>query len=109
MSNKGKVMSNIHYIHSNSQLTLTHTRGTSMTPTNNLSEVTECVGLTDAGSDGGAALLVALSAAVTGDSRHSVLAGALTRRLVARLPCCSDWMAVACYGGRRGKAKSTRT
>lgn len=61
------------------------------------------VGLTDAGGDGRAALLVALGAAVTGDPGHSVLAGALTCCLVARLPRCSDRMAIACCGGRREK------
>lgn len=56
--------------------------------------------LTDAGGDGRAALLVALSAAVTGDSRHSVFAGALACRLVARLPRRSNRMAIARLRGR---------
>lgn len=57
--------------------------------------VVETVVLTDARSDGRAALLVALGAAVAGDPGHSVLAGTLTRRLVACLPRCSDRVAVA--------------
>lgn len=52
------------------------------------------VGLTDAGGDGRAALLVALGAAVAGDPCHAVLAGALTRRLVTRLTRRPDWMAI---------------
>lgn len=61
--------------------------------------VVKTVVLTDARSDGGAALLVALGTAVAGDPGHSILAGALACGLVARLPRCSDWMAVArCRG-----------
>lgn len=60
--------------------------------------------LTDARSDGGAALLVAFGTAVACDPCHSVLAGALACGLVACLSRRSDWMAVACCkrtgGGR---------
>lgn len=61
------------------------------------------VGLTDAGGDGRAALLVSLGTAVTGDSCHSVLAGALACCLVTRLPCCPNRMAIACYEGKGEK------
>lgn len=53
--------------------------------------------LTNAGGDGRTALLVALGTTVTGDSCHSILAGALAGRLVTSLPCGSNWMAIACY------------
>lgn len=66
------------------------------------------VSLTDARGDGRAALLVALCTAVTGDSRHSVLAGALACRLVTCFPCCSNWMAIACYGGKEGEKKGEK-
>lgn len=64
-------------------------------------------GLTDAGGDGRAALLVALSAAVAGDPCHPVLAGTLARRLVARLPRRSDGMAVARCGRGGNKEASS--
>lgn len=67
--------------------------------------VVKTVALTDAWSDGGAALLVALGTAVAGDPGHSILAGALARGLVARLPCCSDWMAVARCRGNEEKSQ----
>lgn len=53
--------------------------------------------LTDAGGDGRSALLESFGAAVTGESGHPILAGTLACRLVAGLPCRSDWMAVARY------------
>lgn len=52
-------------------------------------------GLTDAGGDGRAALLVTLGAAVAGDTRYAVLARALTGGLVTGLSRGPDWMAVA--------------
>ena len=51
-------------------------------------------GLTDAGCDGGAALLVALGTAVAGEPRHAVLAGALACGLVTRLARCSHRVAI---------------
>lgn len=57
--------------------------------------------LTDARSDRRAALLVALGAAVTGDSCDSVLAGTLACCLIACLPCCSNWMAITSCGTQR--------
>lgn len=54
------------------------------------------VALTDTGGYGRAALLVALGTAVAGDPRHAVLAGTLACCLITRLPCCSNWMAIAC-------------
>lgn len=59
------------------------------------------VGLTDAGCDGGAALLVALCAAVACDAGHSILTGALACGLVTRLSRCSDRMAITRYGEKR--------
>lgn len=58
--------------------------------------------LTDAGGDGRATLLVALGAAIAGDSRHAVLAGALASGLVARLPRRSHGMAIAGCGEGTG-------
>ena len=57
--------------------------------------------LTDAGGDGGAALLVALGAAVAGDARHAVLTRALTRRLVTRLTGRAHRVAVTGWGEER--------
>lgn len=61
------------------------------------------VSLTDTRGDGRAALLVALGTAVAGDPRDAVLAGALTRCLVARFARRSNRMAVTRWEQRRGE------
>lgn len=53
---------------------------------------------TYAGSDWGAALLVAFGTAVTHDARHPVLARTLTSGLVARFARRPHRMAFACCG-----------
>lgn len=64
------------------------------------------VSLTNAGGNGRTALLVALGTTVTGDSCHSILAGALACCLVTSLPCGSNRMAITCY---KEKAKKKGT
>ena len=68
-----------------------------------------CCVLTDAWCHWGAALLVALGTAVTGDARHPVLAWTLACRLVTRLPCRAHRVAVtSCRGeggGREGEGE----
>lgn len=58
-----------------------------------------CLWLTDAGGDGGAALLVTFGAAVAGDASDAILAGALACGLVARLAGCTHRVAVTGWGG----------
>lgn len=62
-----------------------------------------CLWLTDAGGDGGAALLVTFGAAVAGDASDAILAGALACGLVARLAGCTHRVAVTGWGGGRGQ------
>lgn len=58
---------------------------------------------TDAGGDGGAALLVALGAAVAGDACHTILAWALTRGLVAGFAGGAHRVAITgCEGNTTG-------
>lgn len=58
--------------------------------------------LTDAGGHGRAALLVPFGAAVAGDARDTVLAGALACGLVACLACCAHRVAVTSWRGGVG-------
>lgn len=53
--------------------------------------------LTDAGGNGGSALLKTFCTAVTGESSHAILAGTLACCLVTCLSCRSNWMAVTRY------------
>lgn len=62
----------------------------------------ERVWLTDAGGDGGTALLVAFGTAVAGDASDAIFAGALARGLVARLASSTHRVAVTGWGGGRG-------
>lgn len=59
--------------------------------------------LTDAGGHGRAALLVPFGAAVAGDARDTVLAGALACGLVACLACCAHRVAVTSWRGGLGE------
>lgn len=59
--------------------------------------------LTDTGSDVRATLLVSLGAAIAGDARHAVLAGALARGLVAGLARGADGVAVAGWNRVNGE------
>lgn len=54
---------------------------------------------TYAGGDGRAALLIALGAAVTGNARHTVLAGTLARGLIAGLAGRAHGVAITGCGG----------
>lgn len=63
---------------------------------------------TDAGGDGGAALLVALGTAVAGDARHSILAGTLASGLVAGLASSTHGVAItSCEGHTTRKSEGS--